>query len=43
MGQAIPRQHPAVVLRPNYRKLRALLALTLVVLRRPERRARARR
>ena len=32
MGQAIPRQHPAVVLRPNYRKLRALLALTLVVL-----------
>ena len=32
MGQAIPRQHPAVVLRSNYRKLRTLLALTLVVL-----------
>ena len=32
MGQAIPRQHPAVVLRSHYRQLRALLALALVVL-----------
>jgi hypothetical protein len=32
MGQAIPRQHPAVVLRSHYRQLRTLLALALVVL-----------
>jgi hypothetical protein len=32
MGQAIPRQHPAVVLRSHHRQLRALLALALVVL-----------
>jgi hypothetical protein len=32
MGQAIPRQHPAVVLRSHYRQLRALLALALIVL-----------
>ena len=32
MGQAIPRQSPAVVLRSQYRQLRTLLALTLVVL-----------
>jgi hypothetical protein len=31
MGQAIPRQHPAVVLRSHYRQLRALLAIALVV------------
>ena len=31
MGQAIPRQHPAVVLRSHYRQLRALLALALVL------------
>ncbi len=30
MGQAIPRQHPAVVLRSSYRQLRALLAIALV-------------
>ena len=32
MGQAIPNQHPAVVLRSQYRQLRTLLALALVVL-----------
>jgi hypothetical protein len=31
MGQAIPNQHPAVVLRSHYRQLRALLAIALVV------------
>jgi hypothetical protein len=31
MGQAIPRQHPAVVLRSHYNALRALLALVLIV------------
>ena len=31
MGQAIPRQHPAVVLRSHYNALRALLALALIV------------
>lgn len=30
MGQVIPRQHPAVVLRSSYRQLRALLAIALV-------------
>jgi hypothetical protein len=30
MGQAIPRQHPAVVLRSHYTRLRALLAVMLV-------------
>jgi hypothetical protein len=30
MGQAIPRQHPAVVLRSSFRQLRALLAIALV-------------
>jgi hypothetical protein len=32
MGKAIPRQHPAVVLRSHYRRLRALLAITMIVL-----------
>jgi hypothetical protein len=32
MGQAIPRQHPAVVLRSQFNKLRALLAIALVAL-----------
>ena len=30
MGQAIPRQHPAVVLRSNYQQLRALLAIAMI-------------
>jgi hypothetical protein len=30
MGHAIPRQHPAVVLRSHFNRLRALLAVTLV-------------
>jgi hypothetical protein len=30
MGQAIPRQHPAVVLRSHFNQLRALLAAALV-------------
>jgi hypothetical protein len=30
MGQAIPQQHPAVVLRSHYRQLRALLAIAMV-------------
>ena len=30
MAQAIPRQQPAVVLRSNFNKLRALLAIVLV-------------
>jgi hypothetical protein len=29
MGKAIPTQHPAVVLRSNYRQLRALLAIAM--------------
>jgi hypothetical protein len=32
MGQAIPRQHPAMVLRSHYRQLQVLLAITLVAL-----------
>ena len=32
MGQAIPRQHPAVVLRSHFNQLRALLAVALVAL-----------
>jgi hypothetical protein len=30
MGQAIPRQHPAVVLRSHYNHLRALLAVAMI-------------
>jgi hypothetical protein len=30
MGQAIPNQHPSVVLRSRYRQLRALLAIAMV-------------
>ncbi len=30
MGQAIPRQHPAVVLRSHYQQLRALLAIAMI-------------
>ena len=30
MGQAIPNQHPAVVLRSRYTQLRALLAIAMV-------------
>jgi hypothetical protein len=30
MGQVIPRQHPAVVLKSHYKNLRALLAAALV-------------
>jgi hypothetical protein len=29
MGEAIPRQHPAVVLRTQFKQLRALLAVAL--------------
>ena len=32
MGNAIPHQHPAVVLRSHYQSLQALLALAVVVL-----------
>ena len=32
MGQAIPRQHPAVVLRSHYNQLRALLAVAMIAL-----------
>ncbi|HEX5895989.1 MAG TPA: hypothetical protein VFY47_06650 [Thermoleophilaceae bacterium] len=32
MGQAIPRQHPAVVLRSHFRQLKVLLAIMLVAL-----------
>jgi hypothetical protein len=32
MGQTIPRQHPAVVLRSHYNHLRALLAVALIAL-----------
>jgi hypothetical protein len=32
MGQAIPRQHPAVVLRSHYNHLRALLAVAMIAL-----------
>ena len=30
MGQAIPRQHPAVVLRSHFNQLRALLVVALI-------------
>lgn len=30
MGNAIPTQHPAVVLRSHYRQVRALLALAMI-------------
>jgi hypothetical protein len=30
MSQAVPAQHPAVVLRAHYRQLRALLAIALI-------------
>lgn len=30
MGQTIPRQHPAVVLRSHYRNVRALLATAMI-------------
>jgi hypothetical protein len=30
MGQAVPRQHPAVVLRSHYKQLRALLAIAMI-------------
>jgi hypothetical protein len=30
MSQAVPAQHPAVVLRSHYRQLRALLAVAMV-------------
>jgi hypothetical protein len=30
MGQAVPTQHPAVVLRSHYRHLRALLAIAMI-------------
>jgi hypothetical protein len=30
MGQTIPRQHPAVVLRSHYRNVRALLAIAMI-------------
>jgi len=32
MGQAIPRQHPAVVLRSHFNQIRALLAVAMVAL-----------
>ena len=32
MGQAIPRQHPAVVLKSHYKAVRALLAVALVAI-----------
>ena len=32
MGQVIPRQHPAVVLKSNYKALRALLAAGLIAI-----------
>jgi hypothetical protein len=32
MGQVIPRQHPAVVLKSHYKAIRALLAVALVAL-----------
>jgi hypothetical protein len=32
MGQAIPRQHPAVVLRSHFNQLRALLAVAMVAI-----------
>jgi hypothetical protein len=31
MGQSIPQQHPAVVLRSHYRHLKALLAVVMLV------------
>jgi hypothetical protein len=30
MGQAVPRQHPAVVLRSHYQQLRALLVVAMI-------------
>ena len=30
MGQAIPKQHPAVVLRSHYNHMRALLAIAMI-------------
>ena len=30
MGKAVPQQHPAVVLRPHYNHLRALLIAALI-------------
>jgi hypothetical protein len=32
MGQAIPTQHPAVVLRSHFNQLRALLAVALIAI-----------
>jgi hypothetical protein len=32
MGQVIPRQHPAVVLKSHYKALRALLAVALIAI-----------
>ena len=32
MGQPIPQQHPAVVLRSHYRHLKALLAVAIVTI-----------
>ena len=32
MGQVIPRQHPAVVLKSHYKAIRALLAIALVAI-----------
>ena len=32
MGQVIPRQHPAVVLKSNYKAVRALLAAALIAI-----------
>ena len=32
MGQVIPRQHPAVVLKSHYKAVRALLAVALIAL-----------
>ena len=32
MAQAVPTQHPAVVLRSHYRQVRALLAIAMIAL-----------
>jgi hypothetical protein len=32
MGQSVPQQHPAVVLRSHYRQLRALVAILMIAL-----------
>jgi hypothetical protein len=32
MGQTIPRQHPAVVLRSHYRQLQALVAVAMLAI-----------